>query len=298
MSSMLQKDQATSLRNLATRERAVPIRPPVVCVTSGKGGAGKTVMSVNLALHLAARNKRVLLVDLDPGLANVDVHMRLRARFHIEDILNHRVSAQEAVIVAANGLWIIPGCSASRTVSHTISQGASEEKIDSLYQSRFGPRRVLEALEPLYSKVDMIILDTGAGLGPWVLGSLELTDHCLTITQPDPASVTDAYALLKICHNFGFTCTQSLIVNRVRDKREALITASRLRKVAKRFLDFEPGLLGWLHDLPEVTRSVKEQSPFVTELPGHHQAKKDLAWIAARVMEQVSGPCRAATLKS
>lgn len=293
MSSMLHKDQAASLRELAIRKRNTAGRPPVICVTSGKGGVGKTVMSVNLALHLAARGKKVLLVDLDPGLANVDVHMRLRGEFNVHDILERRATAQEAVIVAANGLWIIPG----GTAAHRDTKLGTVEERDNLHQSRFGPRRVLEALEPLYSKVDMIFLDTGAGLGPWVLGSLEVTDHCLAITQPDPASVTDAYALLKICHRNGFTCTQDLIVNRVRDKQEALITASRLRKVTKRFLAFEPDLLGWLHDLPEVTRSVKEQSPFAIELTAQHQAKKDLAWIAARVMERI-GTQRRALMKS
>ncbi|MFQ5505648.1 MAG: AAA family ATPase [Planctomycetota bacterium] len=252
-------------------------KPPVLAVSSGKGGAGKTIVAVNLALRFAAQGVRTLLVDLDPGLANVDVHMRLAGRLNLEDILLDRCQAEAAVMVGPSGLLIIPGGKDGR-----------------LIQDDSVPRRILGRLSPLFSRVDLIILDTGAGIGSWVLGSVEEADQPLIVTQPDPASVTDAYALLKLCRRRRPDSRPALVVNRVKDRREATLTATRMRRVAKRFLAFEPELLGWLHEDPAVTVSVKNQTPFFMELPREHRLVLDLGAIAAQTMSRLGiASCRA-----
>lgn len=278
MRAALQGDQATTLRRMTARPETVRGQLPVLAVTSGKGGVGKTVLAVNLALRFAATGTRTLLIDLDPGLANVDVHMRLAAPRTVDDILAGRCTAEEAVLVGSRGLMIIPG------------GNLTGPRADSaLARERNGPARLLEAIGPLTSSVDMVILDTGAGIGPWVLGALEACTRALVVTQPDPASCTDAYGVIKISHSLRNDSVPGLAINRVRDKREALLTATRLRKVSKQFLGFEPELFGWLHDQPDVTTSVRNQVPFLLDLPTSHRAVLDLAGIQARLAGRITG---------
>jgi flagellar biosynthesis protein FlhG len=274
-------DQANTLRQLGL-SRAARGRPPIVAIASGKGGVGKTVLSVNLALRLARSGTRVLLVDLDPGLANIDVHLRLTPRFTVHDLLESRCSAEEAVLVASNGLLLVPGGSHSVEGSTALSETNRRDE----------PREILERLEPLFSHVDIVLLDTGAGLGPWVMGALDIADQQIVVTQPDPASVTDAYALLKTLHRSHPDARPELVVNRVQDRGEAMLTATRIRGVTKRFLGFEPELLGWLREASAVTFSIRNQTPFALSLREHHPVMLDLAGICARVISRVGGARR------
>ena len=269
--SSSQRDQAETLRQ-RVRPKRDPKHPPILAITSGKGGVGKTVISVNLALRLAQSGKRVLLIDLDPGLANIDVHLRLHAQHCVDDVLQGNCEAEDAILVGPAGLWIVPGGSLS-----TRADAAPSEPRD-----RLGPARLIERLERVLPSIDLVILDTGAGVGPWVEGALELADKTIVVTQSDPASVTDAYALIKLGARLRPDSKPSLTINRVQSREEALRTATRLRKVAKRFLGFEPDLLGWLHDQPSVTQSVHQQRPFSLELAPDHRAMRDLATLAAR----------------
>ena len=264
-------DQAETLRK-RVRPRRDPKRAPILAITSGKGGVGKTVISVNLALRLAQSGKRVLLIDLDPGLANVDVHLRLHAERCVDDVLQGHCEAEDAILVGPAGLWIMPGGSLS-----TRPNSAPHEPRD-----RLGPTRLIERLERVLPSIDLVILDTGAGVGPWVEGALELADKTIVVTQSDPASVTDAYALIKLGARLRPDSQPSLTINRVQNREEALRTATRLRKVTQRFLGFEPELLGWLHDHASVTKSVQQQRPFALEMSPDHRAMRDLVTLAAR----------------
>ncbi len=269
MSKTTVQDQATTLRRLKTRSA-----PPVLAITSGKGGAGKTVLAVNLALRFAATGTRTLLIDLDPGLANIDVHMRLHANYTVDDVLAGRCEPEDAVLVGPSGLLVVPGGSAFESATHA-------------HASRGEPARLLTLLASILTTIDLVILDTGAGIGPWVIGALELADHSIVVTQPDPASVTDAYAIIKLSRRLQPNRTPALAINRVRDKREALLTATRLRKIAARFLSCEPELLGWLHEQPQITNSVKNQLPFLLDLPTAHRSVLDLGGLHARIAGRV-----------
>ena len=278
MTSMLPSDQAATLRDYAMRRESGPT-PPVFAIASGKGGVGKTVLSVNLALRLAKSGTRVLLVDLDPGLANIDVHLRLTPRFTVHDLIADRCKAEEAVLVAANGLLLVPGGS--------MSSGSDEEAPESARREE--PHEILQKLAPLFPHVDVILLDTGAGLGPWVLGALDIADERIVVTQPDPASVTDAYALIKMLRRSHADAEPELVINRVRDRGEAMLTATRIRGVAKRFLGFEPELLGWLREATAITFSIRNQTPFANELKDTHPAMQDLSGIVAKLLTRI-GP--------
>ncbi len=287
----LPHDQAATLRLLSGQKKEgkpagqTPLRPQptaktkepkILALASGKGGTGKTVLSVNLAFQFQRMGLKVLLVDVDPGLANIDVHLRLQATRTTRDLLEGKCSAEEAVIIGPKGLWIVPG-------GNMGTQGETGEQATTT--DPYNPKamdQLLQALRPLFSKIDIVLLDTGAGIGPWVLRAVEHADQTLIVTQPDPASVTDAYALLKLARRRRPDRAPALIVNRIRDKREALLTASRLRKVAKRFLSFEPDLAGWLHEDERIDLSVKNQVPLSLALSSEDPLYLDLAGCAAK----------------
>ena len=287
----LPHDQAATLRLLSDQKKVeqranqpterpqLPAKtkePKILAVASGKGGTGKTVISVNLAFQFQRMGLKVLLVDVDPGLANIDVHLRLQATRTTRDLLEGKCRAEEAVIIGPKGLWIVPG-------GNMGTHGDPGEQAPAT--DPYNPKamdQLIQALRPLFSKIDLVLLDTGAGIGPWVLRAVEHADQTLIVTQPDPASVTDAYALLKLARRRRPDRAPALIVNRVKDKREALLTASRLRKVGKRFLSYEPDLAGWLHEDERIDLSVKNQVPLSLALNSEDPLYLDLAGCAAK----------------
>lgn len=282
---IFESDQAATLRALTEQKKkrgSRAAKAKVLTISSGKGGAGKTMLSVNLALHFARSGLRTLLVDLDPGLANVDVHMRLQGPYDVDDLLDGKCSASQAILVADHGLRVLPGGRASEAERARIERG----------RDTTGPRKLLDSLGEVAQSLDVIILDTGAGIGPWVRGALEVADCNLIVTQSDPASVTDAYSVLKVASHITREHTPGIVVNRVRDKREALLTATRLRKVTQRFLDSHPEFFGWIHERDEVADSVREQVPFSVRLEDRHDAKRELAALAARVADSMKLPTR------
>jgi flagellar biosynthesis protein FlhG len=290
----LPHDQASTLRLLSGQKKEgqrndpLPVKSPkILALASGKGGTGKTVLSVNLAFQFQRMGLKVLLVDVDPGLANIDVHLRLQAKKTTRDLIEGKCSAEETVLIGPNGLWIVPG---GNMGTHHGDSDESPSTADP-----YNPKamdKLLQALRPLLSKIDLVLLDTGAGIGPWVLRAVEHADQTLIVTQSDPASVTDAYAFLKLARRRRPDRSPALIVNRVSDKREALLTASRLRKVAKRFLSFEPELAGWLHEDERIDLSVKNQVPLSLALETQDSLYLDLAGCAAKCRALFSRPTK------
>lgn len=277
-------DQAATLRSRAasalSSQSTLHRSARVLAISSGKGGAGKTIVAVNLALRFARSGLRTLLVDLDPGLANVDVHMRLHAKWDADDLLADKCSALDAILVADCGLRVLPGGRASEA-----QRPARDGERDAQ-----GPRRLLGILGDEVQDLDVIVLDTGAGIGPWVRGALEVADCNLVVTQSDPASVTDAYTVLKVASQLRVANNTGLVVNRVREKREAMLTASRLRKVTQQFLDEHPKFFGWIHERNEISDSVHHQLPFVLQLGEHHAATLEVAALAAKIADHMKLP--------
>jgi len=272
-------DQAATLRRLVAEKQGR--HTPVLAIASGKGGAGKTLLSVNLALELASRGRRILLVDLDPGLANVEVHLRLPQGPRLCEVLEGSLPLEKAYVESAFGLKLLGG-------GHLSSLSSTELHNELPHLgSADSPRRILDLVRRGRERFDLILLDAGAGLGPWVRQTLAEADHALLVTQPDPASVTDAYALQKLCHIDQFSCTTSLFVNRAKDREEALLTATRLRSVTRRFLDLEPELTGWFLDDPEIAASIHTQVPFRLGLAPDTPARRSLASLAATLLARL-----------
>jgi flagellar biosynthesis protein FlhG len=239
--------QSAGLRELAARRAQKATRrvagAPVVAVTGAKGGVGKTVLAVNLALLLARKGLRTLLVDLDPGCGNVDVHLRCAPTHTLDDVLEGRCDAERALCEGPSGLRILTGRSGSPTLTD-------------MDQARLA----LGIVGQLAQLFDVVICDTGAGIGPAVIETAQRATLVLGATTPDPSAVTDAYALCKVLHQRGLPVPR-LVVNRARNRQDAMLTATRLRTVCRRFLAADCELLGFVTDDPRIEASCREQRP-------------------------------------
>lgn len=233
-------------------DRSIRLAAPFVLVTGGKGGVGKTTLAVNLGVQLAGEGRRVLLVDLDLGLANVDVLLGLPAGDTIVDALEGRCALADCVRHGPAGIHVLPA-------------GSGEERMGRLgAESR---RRFLEELSLLSAEYDLVVGDTAAGIGPDVLVFSALADRVLIVTTPEVAALTDAYGLIKALDQFGARTegdipTPEVVVNFTSGVEEGHATGRRLRAVCERFLSRSPRQAGWMPRSQAVARSAASQSPF------------------------------------
>ena len=224
----------------------------VVAVTSGKGGVGKTNFCSNLALTLAARGQRVIIVDADLGLANVHVVLGVAPRFHLEHVMRGEKTLQEVLYTGPGGVGIIGGGSGLTDMAN----------LDETRRARF-----IAGLSELDNLADVILLDTGAGLSHNVLAFLCAVDEVIVITTPEPTAITDAYATIKVLSQENPGAQQRLVVNMAQSEAEAQAVAQRLQSITRRFLGRDLDWLGYLpHDMT-VSRAVRAQQPFSTLMP-------------------------------
>lgn len=261
---MTPRHQAHSLLEQPPREPTGAA--PWIAVAGGKGGVGKTLLAVNLAILAARAGYRTLLADLDPGLANVDVHLRLAPRFTVEDLARGACSPAEAVVRGPAGIGVLAGCSGS-----TALASGDVEHIAAVHR----------AVQRAARGFDLVVCDTGAGIGPAVLGTARLAALVLAVTTPDPAAATDAYALIKLLVQSGAPAPH-LAVNRVRDREHALGAATRLSTVCQKFLGVRLPFAGSLRSNPALEQAVLRQKPFALE--GVGDAREDLLALCAAVL--------------
>lgn len=249
---MYQQDQASKLRKMvAQQKRARQAR--VIAIASGKGGVGKTALSVNLATCLASRGRRVVLFDADLGLANAEVMLNVDPSVTVLDVLDGRKTIREVVLEAAGGVGLISG-------------GSGVAKLADL--SEFERVRLVESLEELEGETDIIIIDCGAGIAPNVLSFAGSADLTLVVTAPEPTSLTDAYALIKVMtqrYEDGW-CPQ-LVVNQAVSRKEAQDVYQRISRVSWRFLKIGIQDGGYVLRDEAMVSAVKARVPVVLHKP-------------------------------
>ncbi|MFC4735623.1 MinD/ParA family protein [Bacillus daqingensis] len=252
-------DQAYMLRERMRMQRqstAKPVRTTAIC--SGKGGVGKSNMSVNLGLEYVNRGEKVLLMDLDIGMANVHLLLGTEAKGSIVKMLDDELAIQEVISCHDSGLHFISGGSALKKLF----------SLDEAKQHRFNQQ--LEKLEGMY---DRFIFDLGAGITFESLQFLKAADDVLLVTTPEPTSVTDAYAVLKFISQLEEARPVSILVNRASTEKEGKRTADSLRHAALKFLAFPVAFAGSIPDDAAVAKAVKTQLPFILHAPATKASK-------------------------
>jgi flagellar biosynthesis protein FlhG len=197
-------------------------RATVLAVTSGKGGVGKTVLSANLAAALAARGQRVLVLDADLGLANLDVLLNLPSKTTLHDVFSGDAAIEQAVLAAPGGFDVVFAGSGMVEYSRLTAE------------VREGFRHTLDRLMPGY---DWLILDTGAGISDVVLHAVSLADEVLVVATPEPTSLTDAYATIKVLAGQQNRQNILVAVNQAGRPGDGALVVAHLQRVLDRFVN-------------------------------------------------------------
>jgi flagellar biosynthesis protein FlhG len=244
-------DQAQALRQLA-HDRLGGGRARIVAVTSGKGGVGKTNVAVNLAVRLTQMGRRVILLDADLGTANADVLCNLCPAGNLAHVVAGRMTLAQALVEAPGGFGLIPGASG---LAQMAALGTYERD------------RLVDQMQQLEAAADVLLVDTGAGIGPNTLGFVVGADQQLVVTTPEPTAVTDAYAVIKTAARQRRDLDVRVLVNMAKDSAEAKAVFARLQAVCRKFLDLPVQYAGYIPTDARVPAAVRRRRPFVLEYP-------------------------------
>ncbi len=261
-------DQAEQLRNIIKKQNQPRLVARVITVTSGKGGVGKSSISVNLAIQLRRRGKRVVILDADFGLANVEVMLGIRPQYNLADLMFRGKSVREIITQGPEDIGFISGGSGIQELSNL-----TREQIVFLTQK----------LYELDEITDVIIIDTGAGISDAVLEFVAASTEVLLVATPEPTSITDAYALLKTLNKKSEFVPENtvikMIANRVGTFEEGKELFSKLSVVVSKFLNIKVEYLGAIPQDGTVSRAVMQQKPVSIAFPNSHAANamSDLA---------------------
>ena len=261
-------DQATTLRLMAAVSldgtlaptATLPTEPlwattklaQTIAVASGKGGVGKSNVAVNVALELAELGHRVTLLDADMALANADVLLGITPKYHLGHVLTGQRTLQEVQIEVTEGLRLIPGGS-----------GIAELASLSLEQQT----RLIAELRAIETDSDFMIIDTAAGIAGNVIGILKAVAEVIIVTTPDPTALVDAYATIKLIHQFSTDTPIRIVVNDVVELGDADRVFKQLRTTTARFLNRDIDYLGAIPHDSELIEAVREQRPVVQYAP-------------------------------
>jgi flagellar biosynthesis protein FlhG len=225
----------------------------IITVTSGKGGVGKTNLSVNMAISFARIGKKVVVMDADLGLANVNVMLNMIPKYNLYHVIKKQKTIREILVETEYGISIVAGASG---FSQIANMGENDRK------------DFISELETL-SNADIIIIDTSAGVSSNVMDFIVTADDAVIITTPEPTAITDAYGIIKIIATEydAPSMELKLVVNRARGAAEAKNVASRIINIAGQFLNLKVDYLGFIYDDPTVPQAVLRQKPFLVVDP-------------------------------
>jgi len=271
------KDQANKLREMALNLRnqiEADIgkgiqHTRVISVSSGKGGVGKSTLALNLSLELCALGQKVLLMDADLGMANIDIMLGLVPKFNLYHVIRDKKPLKDIIINGPGGLKIIPG-------------GSGMNELANLQEDEM--KRILVEVGKLDGEYDYMVVDTGAGISNNVVRFLMAGDDIIVLTTPEPTSLTDAYGIVKSVNKYGFDGNIFLVVNRVARESEGVLVAQKFKLVSEKFLDLNINILGYIVQDNLVEQGIRRQEAFVQIFP-RSLAARNISVIAERLLD-------------
>lgn len=271
-------DQADRLRNIIKKQDLQPKQErlaKVITVTSGKGGVGKTSLTVNLAIQLSRMGKRVVIFDADFGLANIEIMLGIRPKYNLADMMYRGKKIEDIITYAPEGIGFISGGSGINELANL-----SREQVFSLIQK----------LDELDQMADVILVDTGAGISDAVLEFVAASEEVILVATPEPTSITDAYALMKtLNHKISYKSEETvvkMVANQVREGSEADELFEKMGTVVEKFLDIKVEFLGSIPYDKNMQKAVMRQEPVSMSEP-EGQVARAVRRIAFRIEEQL-----------
>ena len=273
-------DQAEKLRELVEKRRLTvlsddkgktysPTEKPgrIIAVTSGKGGVGKTNITANLAIQLARQNQKVIILDSDFSLANIDVLLGITPRWNMSHVFAGQKTLNEILTEGPCGIKIIPASSGIAELAQL-----SEEQIDML----------LEQLPLVEAKCDYFLIDTAAGIADNVLSLVCAADMVMVVTTPEPTAYTDAYAMIKVVGSRNPDVNIGILINMAQNHREAQQAAKNMVTLSKQFLHISIHNYGYILRDPEVSTAIRRQEAFSLKNP-HSLASRGIRDLAQAI---------------
>ncbi|MCL2702290.1 MAG: MinD/ParA family protein [Defluviitaleaceae bacterium] len=256
-------DQAQSLRNIMNKNQPTAGPPQttsrVITVTSGKGGVGKTNFTVNLGIWLQSQGQRVVIIDADFGLANIEVLFNVWPKFSFADVIRGSKAIPDILTEGPSGIKFISGGTGFKDLANVTERQMAQ---------------VLNSFGYLDEISDIILIDTGAGISKTVTTFVKASNEAIVITTPEPTSISDSYTLIKaVCETGEYRPGLGIVLNKVESEKEANAVYERLRSVCEKFLKMTPKNLGSLANDDDLVRAVKEQAPVLVSRPNSQYAK-------------------------
>ncbi len=247
-------DQAETLREIMKNKPAESrAKTRIITIASGKGGVGKTNISTNLAIAYARLGKRVILMDADLGLANVNVILGIIPKYNLYHLIRRQKTMSEIIMDTNYGIQIVAGASGFSKIAN-LTHDERDAFVNDLSE---------------LSVADVIIIDTSAGVSDNVLSFVAAADEAIIVTTPEPTAITDAYGIIKIIATEidNLSLSLKLVVNRVSSVTEGKRVAERVINIAGQFLNLKVDYLGYVYEDPIVHQAVLRQKPFMAVDP-------------------------------
>jgi flagellar biosynthesis protein FlhG len=274
-------DQANGLRELVERQRPAGAPLRVIAVTSGKGGVGKTHLSCNLALLAARTGRRTLVVDADLGLANADIVLGIDPHRHLGHLLEGSVPPEDVLAQGPEGVQVLAASTGVQQLTHLDDA----QKL-----------RLVTALDYIEDRFDLVLVDCGAGIGDNVLFFAGAAQEVLLVVTPEPTSLTDAYAAVKVLSQQAGVQHFQVVVNQAPSEAHGRETWERLTRVTDRFLGARVSYLGHVPRDENLQRALMAQRPLVQLFPRSPSARA-LQTLAERLLDRAPPPSLQGGLK-